>query len=141
MKDVVRRYITRNPKLQAGKDLKKIVSKLIHIEKKDFDREYNLWLGKYKDFLKERTYNEEGKWVYTHQRLRSAVNSINRYRQYLFTYQSNRWLKPTNNSLEGTNAGLKGYFSVHSGLRPDRKLKLVHHYLKERSKFEWGSQK
>ncbi len=142
MKNIVKRYVTTGPKLQAGKDLKQIVDKLPFIDEQDFNFEYNLWLAKYKDFLNERTYNEEThRWVYTHRRLKSAVRSLNRYRPYLFVYQHHQYIPATNNSVEGTNSGLKGFIKVHSGLRLDRKLKLIHFYLKEKATFEWGRQK
>ena len=141
MKNLVKRYITSKPKLKAGKELKEIIDKLSYIKERDFNREYGFWLKQYKDFLKERTCDRDGNSIYTHQRLRSAVNSINKYKPYLFTYQKNTRLPATNNSVEGTNSGLKGFLKVHQGLRPDRKVKLIHYYLKEKSKFEWGLQK
>ena len=137
MKDIV----TTKPKLLASKELKEIIDKLCYIKERDFNHEYDLWLKKYKDFLKERTYDGNGKWFYTHQRLRSAVNSINKYRPYLFTYQKSRWIPNTNNSVERTNSGLKGFLKIHNGLRTDRKLKLTHYYLTEKFNFEWGEQK
>lgn len=140
MKNIIKKYITTRPKLPASKELKEITDKLCHMSKNDFDLEYDTWLTTYSDFLKERTYDDNGSWVYTHQRLRSAVNSINRYRPYLFTYQQHRWLKATNNSVEGSNAGLKGFLGIHNGLRPDRKLKLIHYYLLHKSSLQWGRQ-
>ena len=137
MKDIVKRYITTKPKIVASKELKKIIDKLCYITEKDFNLEYDSWLNRHCTFLKERSYDGNGGWVYTHQRLRSAVTSINRYRSYLFTYQSSRWIPATNNSTEGTNSGLKGFIKIHNGLRADRKLKLIHYYLKQRSNFVW----
>ncbi len=141
MKNIIKRHITQKPKLQASKDLKAIIDKLTYIKEKDFNREYDLWLIQYKQFLNEKTYNEDGKWFYTHTRLRRAINSLNRYREYLFTYQKYNHIPSTNNSIEGTNGALKGFLKVHNGLRIDRKLKLIHYYLKEKAKFEWGLQK
>lgn len=138
MKNIVKKYITTKPKLQAGKDLKLIIDKLSYIKEKDFNTQFNLWLMQYNDFLNEKTINEDGSWYYTHSRLRKAVNSINRYKPFLFTYQKYNHIPSTNNSIEGTNSGLKGFLKVHNGLRIDRKLKLAHYYLKEKSKFEWG---
>lgn len=140
MKRIVERYITMKPKLQAGKDLKAIIDKLCYIREEDFNLQYDAYLVNYKKFLKEQTYSD-GKWIYTHQRLRSAVASINRYRPFLFVYQKNRWMKSTNNSVEGTNSGLKGFIIIHNGLRPDRKLKLTHYYIKREGKIRVGNSK
>ena len=138
MADIVRRYITRKPKLRASKELKDIIDKLSVISGKTFDLEFDSWLWRWQDFLKERSYPERGSgWVYTHGRLRSAVASLLRYRDYLFTFEKNRWIPNTNNSIEGFNSGLKDAIKIHRGLRGDRKTKLIHFYLKEKSVFNW----
>ena len=139
MADIVRKYITRKPKLQASKELKVIIDKLSSISEKTFDLEFNFWLTKWTAFLKERTVVEgSNNWFYTHGRLRSAVTSLVKYKPFLFTFEKNRWLPNTNNSIEGFNSGLKSVIRIHRGLRRDRKIKLIHFYLKEKSAFKWG---
>ena len=139
MADIVRRYTTRKPKLRASKELKAIVDKLSNLSKHGFSLRYDSWLQRWAEFLKEKSYQEgSDKWVYTHQRLRSAVTSLNRYRSFLFTFERNRWLPNTNNSIEGFNSGLKAAIGLHRGLRRDRRIKLIHCYLREKSKFNWG---
>lgn len=102
MADIVRKYITRKPKLQASKELKEIIDKLSGISKKTFDSEFDLWLTRWTDFLKEKTYIEgTSHWFYTHGRLRSAVTSLVKYRDFLFAFEENHWLPNTNNSIEG----------------------------------------
>ena len=138
MADIVRRYITRKPRLQASKELKSIIDKLTYISQKTFDLEFDSWLRRWGDFLKERSYPEVGSgWFYTHGRLRSAVASLIKYRGYLFTFENNHWIPNTNNSIEGFNSGLKGAINIHRGLRGDRKANLIHFYLKEKSAFNW----
>ena len=138
MADIVRRYITLNPKLEASKELKKLVDRLSNDSKHVFGIKYDSWIRKWKDFLSERSYTEEGKWIYTHGRLRSAVTSLNRYYPYLFTFERNKWIPNTNNLIEGFNSGLKSAIKLHRGLRDDRKVKLIHFYLKEKSRFDWN---
>lgn len=140
MKDIVRRYLTLNPKLEASKELKMITDRLCIITEKEFNFLYSNWLIKWESFLKEKTYLQGTKqWEYTHQRLRSAVHSLNKYKRFLFTYQHHKFIPNTNNSVEGTNSALKSFIKLHKGLRPDRKAKLIHYYLKEKSKFKWGN--
>lgn len=137
--DIVRRYITRNPKLQASKELKEIIDGLSDMSERTFDLQFNLWLTKWSEFLKEKTYTEgSDKWFYRHGRLRSAVKSLVKYRPFLFTFERNHWIPKTNNSIEGFNSGLKSVIKIHRGLRRDRKIKLIHFYLKEKSTFEWN---
>jgi hypothetical protein len=140
MKDIVRRYLTLNPKLEASKELKMITDRLCVIKEQEFNFLYSNWLIKWESFLKERTYLQgTNQWEYTHKRLRSAVHSINKYKRFLFTYQHNKNIPNTNNSVEGTNSALKGFIKLHRGLRSDRKAKLIHYYLKEKSRFKWGN--
>ena len=55
---------------------------------------------------------------YTHQRLRAAMNSLNFYLPYLFTYQREdcKGMPNTNNKIEGTFTDLKKKLNNHSGL-------------------------
>ena len=139
MKDIVKRHITTTPKLQASKELKKLLKDFTEMTQNGFNLQFDAWLFKWKEFLKERSYNEETRrWGYTHGRLRQAVGSLIRYRRFLFTFEKNHWLPNTNNSLEGFNSALKDFTKPHRGLRGDRKAKLVHEYLKQDSKFTWS---
>ncbi len=49
-KKIIQRYITKNPKLQASQDLKKIVSKLTQTSEKNFTKNLDNWYKKYQDF-------------------------------------------------------------------------------------------
>jgi len=139
MKDIVRRYITLHPNLEAGKELKQIVSPLTKYTAKEFDLKFDAWVSKWRSFLGQRTYNDDGTWNYTHDRLRSAMKSLRRYRPFLFTYKSCTWIPNTNNSLEGFNSALKSFIKPHHGLIPSRRAKLAHLYLKNSSVFNWAN--
>jgi len=52
-KKIVQRYITMRPKLDASKDLKKIVSRLTQTTEKNFTTKLDEWYEMYKDFLEE----------------------------------------------------------------------------------------
>jgi len=54
-KKIVQRYITMRPKLQVGKDLKKIVSRLTLTTEKNFTAKLNKWYEIYKYFLEEKS--------------------------------------------------------------------------------------
>ena len=67
---IIRRYITKNPKLPASIELKGIVELLKQTDKESFEGALSDWYLKWKPFLNERTTNPEtGKSHYTHKRL------------------------------------------------------------------------
>lgn len=137
--DIIRRKTTLKPLLRASKELKLLTDKLSSLSKREFLLRYNLWTKRWKDFLSEQTYSQsEQRWIYTHERIRQAIRSIDRYLPYLFTFERNHWLPNTNNSLEGFNSGLKSAVELHRGLNSNRKAKLIHYYLREKSEFKWG---
>ena len=84
---IVRRYITKNPRMAASIELQEIVSIMKHTDRESFEGALILWNKKWKSFLNERTLNEEtGKSFYTHKRLRSAARSLKTNLPWLFTW-------------------------------------------------------
>jgi hypothetical protein len=126
---IVTRYITKNPKLPAGKELKQIVQLLTKTDRESFVGAINDWNEKWENFLKEKTYAQlnKRKWHYTHHRLRSAYKSVKYNLPYLFTWYENLRLPipNTTNSLEATFSNLKNKIRVHAGLKMSRKRKLI----------------
>jgi len=81
---IIRRYITKKPRLQASIELNQIVKLMINTDKESFEGALNQWYEKWCNFLDERTINlETGKSHYTHKRLRSAYKSLNTNRKWL----------------------------------------------------------
>ena len=58
---IIRRCISKNPKLPASIELKEIVSMLKMTDKESFEGALELWFLKWKPFLNERTINMETK--------------------------------------------------------------------------------
>ena len=132
-KQIVRRYLTLNPKLEANIELKEIVSTLANTNENDFTNKLNTWFIKWKSFLKEKTTNPEtGRWYYTHKKLRSAYRSLKINLPYLFTYQKYPELNipNTTNSLDGYFGSLKNKLNVHRGLNRERAKKVIIELLK-----------
>jgi len=74
---VKQRYITMRPKLDASKDLKKIVSRLTQTTEKNFITKLDEWYEIYKDFLDEKSISSTtGNIHYTHPRIRAAYRSL-----------------------------------------------------------------
>jgi hypothetical protein len=134
-KQIVRRYLTNRPKLEASIELKEIVYTLANTNEEIFTKQLSNWYEKWKDFLKEKTINLETKrWCYTHKRLRSAYRSLKTNLPYLFTYQQYPELNipNTTNSLDGYFNVLKSKLNVHRGLSVKRRERIVIELLKGR---------
>ena len=54
-KKIIQRYLIMRPKLEASKDLKRIVSKLTQTTEKNFPQKLDEWYDKYQDFLDEKS--------------------------------------------------------------------------------------
>ena len=130
---IIRRYITKNPKLPASIELKNIVNMMKQTDKESFEGALKQWHIKWKLFLDERTINENtGKSYYTHKRLRSAYRSLKTNLPWLFTWYDNIELNipNTTNAIEGNFADLKNKLRNHNGLSIERKKKFIDGFLK-----------
>jgi len=130
---IVSRYITRRPKVPASIELKNIMHLMPKTDKESFLGALDEWFSKWEYYLNERATNPEtGKSRYVHKRLRSAYRSLERNKQYLFTWYDNMelGLPNTNNQLEGTFTDLKNKLRNHNGLSRKRKQKFVNGFFK-----------
>jgi hypothetical protein len=130
---IIRRYITKNPKLPASIELKSLVGLLKQTDKESFEGGLNDWYIKWEPYLNERTTNPEtGKSHYTHKRLRSAYRSLKTNSKWLFTWYDNIELKipNTTNAIDGHFADLKNKLRNHNGLTLTRKMKFIDEFLK-----------
>ena len=130
---IIRRYITKNPKLPASIELKELVAMMKVTDKESFEGGLDLWFTKWEPFLKERTKNlETGKSHYTHKRLRSAYRSLKTNLKWLFTWNDYYELNipNTTNAIDGHFADLKNKLRNHNGLSKERKMKFIDAFLK-----------
>lgn len=132
-KKIIQRYLTMRPKLEASKDLKKIVSRLTQTTEKNLTQKLDEWYEIYKDFLDEKSISStSGKLHYTHPRIRAVHRSLRTNLPYLFTYKNHKKLhiQNTTNALEGgVFSHMKNMISLHRGLSKSLKLNLVDYYL------------
>lgn len=129
---IVRRYVTSRLRLEAGKELRAITLALPTLNESTFYDLLNEWHSRWKEFLKERTYSENGRhWSYTHKRIRSAYRSLHTNLPYLFTYRKYPELRipNTTNSLDGYFSKIKGLLNVHRGLAAKRRYKIIQEIL------------
>ena len=132
----VRRQTTSRPRLQAGIELYGLARELMHLEDlrqaEWWVERYMQWNAFWSDFLEDRTV-VEGRWEYTHARLRTARSGLNALlsKGLLFTYLDPRLtrlgpLPRTNNRIEGgVNAQLRAVLRNHRGMSLARRVKAV----------------
>lgn len=130
---IIRRYITKNPKLPASIELKELVAMIKLTDKESFQGGLELWFNKWESFLNERTTSlETGKSYYTHKRLRSAYRSLKTNSKWLFTwydyYELN--MPNTTNAIDGHFSDLKNKLRNHNGLSIERKRKFIDEFFK-----------
>lgn len=135
-KQIVKRYLTTRPKLEASRELKTITDTLPKTNEQTFTADLFIWQEKWKDFLKEKTTDPNtNRWFYTHKKVRAAYRSLKTNAPYLFTYQKYPELNipNTTNSLDGFFNRLKSLIYVHRGLRPNRRMRMIVEILKGRN--------
>lgn len=126
MERLVIQGTTRTPQTEAGAVLLALARSLHNTDSQTFNRRLDLYLDKYRDFLNEKTTNpitEEKYW--THKELRQAVMRLLRHKQYLFTFEQNKKIPKTTNSLEGHFSHINGIASIHRGLGRAQKQKVL----------------
>jgi hypothetical protein len=130
---IIRRYLTKKPKLQAAKELLLVVDLMKSTDKESFEGALQIWYDKWREFLNERTVNQDTKKShYTHKRLRSAYRSLKNNLNSLFTWYDNIELgiPNTTNAIDGHFADLKNKLRNHNGLSMTRKKKFIDGILK-----------
>jgi len=129
----INRYLTLNPRLEAGIDLRKIMCGLTRTTETKFTEKLGVWHIKYKSFLDEKSISSiTGKEQFTHPRLRSAYKSLLTNLPYLFIYKNQKdiIIHNTTNALDGgVFSPMKKLIKIHNGFTKSLKLKMVDDYL------------
>jgi hypothetical protein len=129
---IIRRYLTKKPKMQASKELWELTLLLVHTDKESFTGGLQDWFIKWESFLNERKIDPKGKNKFVHKKLRSAHRSLKNNLLYLFTWYDNIELKipNTTNAIDGHFADLKNKLRNHNGLSMERKKKFIDEFFK-----------
>lgn len=125
-------YLTKNPKMQASKELWELTLILSSTDKESFTGGLKDWHNKWESFLNERVVDEKGKKRYIHKKLRSAYRSLKTNLPWLFTWYDNMSLNMPNttNAIDGHFADLKNKLRNHNGLSTERKKKFIDEFFK-----------
>ena len=129
---IIRRYLTKKPKLEASKELWGHVMLLTKTDKESFEGGLAAWYNKWESFLNERKKDATGKNRYVHKKLRSAYRSLKTNLPWLFTCYDHISLQipNTTNAIDGHFADLKNKLRNHNGLSTERKKKFIDEFLK-----------
>jgi hypothetical protein len=108
---------TRKPILEAGQALLALIKILHYSDGNTFKNYLKKYVSKYRSFLNERTVNPiTGEKSLTHEPLHRAVFSLMRFLPELFTFEKNKNIPKTTNSLEGHFSHIRDIIGVHRGL-------------------------
>jgi len=129
----INKYLTRKPRLEASKDLQKMMRNLTSTTQTIFTKKLDEWYTKHQIFLNSKSTSLiTKKEHYTHPRVRSAYKSILTNLPYLFTYKNHKNLviHNTTNSIDGgVFSPMKKLFKIHNGFTKSLKIKMVDDYL------------
>ncbi len=127
-------WLTRFPKHESGKELKSLVLMLLKI-KNNNDRLYwirnlDAWHIKHKDYLSEKTYNQQTqRYWFTHKLVRRSYYTIKRALPNMFHYLSNPKIPATTNGIEGFFSHLKNHLDLHRGLTLKHRIDFIKWYM------------
>jgi hypothetical protein len=128
-KAIIRRHLTTKPKTDCGKEIRILVSFMLHIDEPLFLDCLADIKKRYDDFLKER--NEQNQFM--HRNLRSALRSLTVNAPMLFTYQRypELHIPNTTNSCDGSFTHWKSKVKIHRGLKKTRRAKMIQFLLQK----------
>ena len=134
MLQIVRRYLTGNPKMKASIDWMLLMREMKHLTKEVFEAEYAAWKERYAEFLNKRVTHKDGKSCYLHRKVRTVVHSIDFYLPYLFTFQCPECagMPNTNNKIEGTFTDLKKSLNNHTGMSMQNRKRFISGFFLQR---------
>jgi len=126
MERLVIKGTTRKPLTEAGQVLLALTRTLHHTNSYLFTERLKKFTEKYRTFLQEKTIHPiTGDWSFTHEGVRAAFFSLTRLQKYLFTYEHDKNIPKTTNSLEGHFRHVKKYVGIHGGLTLENQQKIL----------------
>lgn len=126
MERIIIRGTTKFPILEAGKVLLALSSTLHTTNKSELHTRVMKYKEMYWDFLHEKAISvTTGTPWFVHKNLLQAFKSFLNLFPYLFTYEKDKRISKTSNSLEGHFRHISVRVSVHAGLSLKRKQKLI----------------
>lgn len=137
--------LTKHPETEAARSLKSLVNYITRVKTKNDLKEwllaYKLWYHQYKDFLKERTCQEEltptgkHKWHYTHGHLHASYSHLKNALPNLFQYLRFPEIPNTSNRIEGgINSQIQRHIDYHRGTKLLQRRQIIATLLKQKQR-------
>ena len=120
----VHNYNSKNPQSECWRELQRIVTFENFKDKQEFEKLFNNWNEKYKEFLKEKSSKGSRTW-YTHRRLRQARSHLKFALPHMFHYIENKKIKRSTNDLEWYNWVLSDNIYAHRWLNKKRLINFI----------------
>lgn len=127
-------WLTAYPTYEAGKALRMLVV-MIHVIETHNDKQYWIqlllaWEKKYKDFLKQKSYQPQtGRYWYKHRSIRRSFFTIKRALPNMFHYLDNAQIPKTTNGIESYFGHLKNHLDLHRGLTRTNRINFIKWYI------------
>lgn len=128
MERLVVQRTTRHPQTEAGQVFLTLV-RTLHQKTNShlFHTRLMESVERYRAFLNEKTVHPlSGEQSWTHEDLRHAVHGLLRHEKYLFTYEHDKQIPKTTNSLEGHFRHTKKLLHVHHGASKQNTQRILH---------------
>lgn len=126
MERIVTEGTTKHPQLEAGQVLRALIRSLHETDRVTFTTRLRHFMDRYGDFLNEKTFSvNTGESFFTHEPLRKSALSLVRFLPFLFTFEQDRHIPRTTNSLEGHFSHIRDIVEVHRGLGRTHKEKVL----------------
>lgn len=126
MKRIIERGTTKKPITEAGQVLLALAKELKNANLHTFRMRVRKYFELYSSYLNEKTLNiETGRMEWTHRELRKSTISLANFLPDLFTFESNRKIPKTTNSIEGHFRHINEISAVHCGLSRKQKERLL----------------
>lgn len=122
-------YLTRFPRTPAGRELRKIITKLheisSHEERAAWVKKFRKWECDHYDFLNERNSIFADSKLYAHYDVRRVQSLINNTLPNLFYYLDDPKIPKSTNGLECRFSYLKNNLRIHRGLSNEHRKSFV----------------
>ncbi len=132
-------WLTAHPTYDAGKELRPLVLMIHRIEthndKLHWIQSLLAWEIKFKDFLKEKSYQPQtGRYWFKHRLIRRSFFTIKRALPNMFHYLDNSNIPKTTNGIESYFGHLKNHLDLHRGLTKNNRINFIKWYIYFRNK-------
>ena len=119
------RHLTSNPKTIQGQVILALVKTISKTNYITFKTRLQKYIIHYNDVLNEKTYHPSGDWSYTYDNIRSALHTLSKYIDYLFTYEKDLKIPKTTSTCEGYFSHVKDIVRIHRGMLRSLKEKVI----------------